>query len=243
MADAGSVGPPAGPAGESLGKGRRKPWSPLEPADALIGIGAVIVSVSILGAIVIALVKGEPDQTLVGLVPQGLLFIGIPIAIASMRVASRPWRVMGYVPFKGTDLWLVAAVIGIQIVAFIAFSNLFFTPEQDTVVDDKNFDKTTLIAIAAVLLIVIVAPVTEETLFRGLFFGAIRSRAPFWVAAGISGVAFGAVHLGPGDPAVAGFLALFGVMLAWLYEKTGSLGPPIAAHMVNNSLAIIPLLS
>ena len=36
---------------------------------------------------------------------------------------------------------------------------------------------------------------------------------------------------------------MLGVILAWLYERSGSLGPPIILHMVNNSIAIIPLLS
>ena len=53
---------------------------------------------------------------------------------------------------------------------------------------------------------------------------------------------FGSVHLPSGDLAVAGLLAFLGVILAWLYERTGSLGPPIVLHMVNNSIAIIPLL-
>jgi membrane protease YdiL (CAAX protease family) len=51
------------------------------------------------------------------------------------------------------------------------------------------------------------------------------------------------VHLPQGDLAVAGLLSCLGVILAWLYERTGSLGPPIALHMVNNAIAIIPLLS
>ena len=42
---------------------------------------------------------------------------------------------------------------------------------------------------------------------------------------------------------MAGLLSFLGVILAWLYERTGSLGPPIVLHMVNNSIAIIPLLS
>jgi membrane protease YdiL (CAAX protease family) len=150
---------------------------------------------------------------------------------------------MGYVPFKFSHLGLVAAAMGAQIVITIAFTALFFTPEQDTLVEDVEFNETTLTAIATVFLIVIAAPITEETLFRGLFFGALRSRTPFWVAAGLSGIVFGSVHLGAGDVAVAGLLACLGVILAWLYERTGSLGPPIVLHTVNNSIAIIPLLS
>jgi uncharacterized protein len=209
----------------------------------MIGFIAVFLGLLLTGGIVVALISEEPALTLVSLIPQGLLFVGVPIAIAAKRVSSRPWRVVGFIPFKPSDLWLVAAAMGVQIAVTVAFTALFFTPEQDTLVEDVDFNETTLAAVATVFLIVIAAPITEETLFRGLFFGALRTRAPFWAAAGASGVLFGAVHLASGDAAVAGLLALFGVILAWLYERTGSLGPPIVLHMLNNGIAIIPLLS
>jgi uncharacterized protein len=209
----------------------------------MIGFIAVFLGLLLTGGIVVGLISEEPALTLVSLIPQGLLFVGVPIAIAAKRVSSRPWRVVGFVPFKASDLWLVAAAMGVQIAVTVAFTALFFTPEQDTLVEDVDFNETTLAAVATVFLIVIAAPIPEETLFRGLFFGALRTRAPFWAAAGASGVLFGAVHLASGDAAVAGLLALFGVILAWLYERTGSLGPPIVLHMLNNGIAIIPLLS
>lgn len=243
MAELDSVGPPNSPPGPFGQPDKRRPWSPLEQTDAMVGFIAVFVGVTILGGIVLALISGEPDRTLVSLVPQGLVFIGVPLVIASWRTRSHPWRAVGFLPFKGTDLWLVAVAMGVQIGVTVLFGLLFFTPEQDTLVDDVNFNETTVAALAAIFLIVIAAPITEETLFRGLFFGALRTRAPFWVAAGASGLLFGAVHLTTGDVAVAGLLTLFGVILAWLYEQTGSLGPPILLHMANNAIAIIPLLS
>ncbi len=243
MADTGDAGPPPIRFEPVDANVERRPWSPLEPTDALIGFGALVVGLTLAGGIVFGLISREPDRTLVSLVPQALLFVGVPIAIGAKRLPSHPWRVMGYTPFKAGDLWLVAAAMGIQIGVTLVFTLLFFTPEQDTLLEDVDFTQTTLSAVAVVLLVVIVAPITEETLFRGLFFGALRKRAPFWVAAGGSGLLFGSVHLGAGDVAVAGLLAVFGVILAWLYERTGSLGPPIALHMVNNTIAVVPLLS
>ena len=241
MAEAGSTAPPS-PYPESPGEVPQKeaPWSPLRGTDALIGLGAILVGLMVSGGIVFALVKGEPAQTLVALVPQGILFLGVPIAIAASRVSSRPWRVVGFVPFKRSDLWLVAAGMGMQIAVSALFILFFFEPEQDTLVED--FEESTIAAIATALLVVIVAPITEETLFRGLFFGALRSHSSFWVAGVASGLLFGAVHLGQGDIAVGGLLAFFGLILAWLYERTGSLGPPIALHMLNNTIAFITLI-
>ena len=38
-------------------------------------------------------------------------------------------------------------------------------------------------------------------------------------------------------------LAVLGIVLAWLYERTGSLWPPIALHVFNNALAFAVLVS
>ena len=32
-------------------------------------------------------------------------------------------------------------------------------------------------------------------------------------------------------------LIVLGLLLAWLYEYNGSLGPPIMLHMINNAIA------
>jgi membrane protease YdiL (CAAX protease family) len=38
-------------------------------------------------------------------------------------------------------------------------------------------------------------------------------------------------------------LTVFGLALAWLYERTGSLWPPMALHVLNNALAFAVLTS
>jgi len=48
-----------------------------------------------------------------------------------------------------------------------------------------------------------------------------------------AGLVFGALHI-PSGVGQAPALAIFGMTLAWLYEESGSLGPPILAHMLLN---------
>jgi membrane protease YdiL (CAAX protease family) len=89
-----------------------------------------------------------------------------------------------------------------------------------------------------VLLISIAAPISEEICFRGFLFGGLRERFPRWGAALISGAVFGALHAVSGLSAVP-MLVAFGVILALLYEKTGSIVPGILLHMLNNSAALL----
>ncbi len=87
---------------------------------------------------------------------------------------------------------------------------------------------------------VIFAPIFEEFLFRGFVYSSLRRR--FGVKRGIlfSSFLFALLHR-----SLYGFLAIFilGVVLAHLYEKTGSLIPSISLHILNNGIASLFLLS
>jgi membrane protease YdiL (CAAX protease family) len=91
------------------------------------------------------------------------------------------------------------------------------------------------VLIAYALIACVLVPPTEELLFRGLLFGALRGRLGFIPAALVAGGLFGAVH-GPPLGSMLD-LALLGVALCVLYERTGSLLPCIAVHAVHNGIA------
>jgi len=76
------------------------------------------------------------------------------------------------------------------------------------------------------------SPLMEEIVFRGLLYGALRTRLAPLPAAAISAVLFGATHF-YGLPGFLG-VTLFGFWCALAREKTGSLLPGIAAHMLTN---------
>lgn len=84
--------------------------------------------------------------------------------------------------------------------------------------------------------IVIVAPIVEETTYRGLGFAAVRSSAGPLAGVLVTGVAFGLSH---GLLLALPVLSLFGVILGWLRWKTESLYPPIILHALFNAAAMI----
>jgi membrane protease YdiL (CAAX protease family) len=95
-------------------------------------------------------------------------------------------------------------------------------------------------AVAVTLLgSVVFAPVFEELIFRGLLYGTLRARLAWPAAALGSALVFALAH-GYG---AAGFLSVFlsGVLWAWVYERTGSLLPSMAAHVVNNAAVALTL--
>ncbi len=86
---------------------------------------------------------------------------------------------------------------------------------------------------------VVVAPVTEEVLFRGFLYGTLRQRFGPLGAISLSAAIFSVLH---GHPSA--FLSLFviGFLLAYLYERTGSLTASIAAHALNNLHTMVVVL-
>lgn len=72
----------------------------------------------------------------------------------------------------------------------------------------------------------------------------MRRTLPFVAAAVISAVIFGAFHYtGTSSLTVLPQLAVLGLALAWIYERTGSIYPTMAVHAINNTLAFIILTS
>ena len=87
---------------------------------------------------------------------------------------------------------------------------------------------------------VVLTPVFEEIVFRGLLFATLRRRFAVGPAAVLSAAIFAIAH-GYG---VLGFAAVFwsGLLWAWSYERTGSLAPSIAAHAADNLMASLSVL-
>jgi membrane protease YdiL (CAAX protease family) len=90
--------------------------------------------------------------------------------------------------------------------------------------------------LSAVIALVIVAPTTEELLFRGLFLRGFLNKYRAQRAVLASGILFGLFHLNPWQ-----FIhtTVIGILLAWWFLRTRSLIPCIFGHALNNGLLFI----
>jgi membrane protease YdiL (CAAX protease family) len=91
--------------------------------------------------------------------------------------------------------------------------------------------------------LVVLAPLGEELLFRGLLLRALTRRLRFWPAAAITSVLFTAAHadaylLWPRAIALVGT----GLALAWVYRQRGYWAS-VAAHATVNTIASIALVA
>lgn len=88
------------------------------------------------------------------------------------------------------------------------------------------------------LAIVVLAPIVEEILFRGILFNLIAKRKSTLFAMITSSLIFGFLHAETMVPT-----AVIGFVLCFIYHKTGNLYLAMGAHAFNNLIAfVMPLL-
>lgn len=237
----------AGAPSAGLGRGGA-PFPPgsWTPIAIVWGVLAVFGISTLAGGIVIAL---DPDLESAGTTIALQAIFATALILVPLVIASGPGHalaspsLLGFRSFRGRDLGR-AALAYLAYIGFALAYAVIVQPDQEDIARDLGYDEGTLAAILTGVLIVVASPVSEEIFFRGFAFAGLRRRLPLWPAAVISGILFGLPHYtGPDSVGVVPQLAVFGIVLAWLYERTGSLWPPIFLHMVNNGLAFSILVS
>jgi membrane protease YdiL (CAAX protease family) len=239
---------PAGGAGDSRRAGRVpssvSEWSPWLAPLALIA-GLVLATVGGLIVDIPALALGvdvnashlPPGLAIADTVVQDAGFVGVAIFCAQIGGRAVSAAMFGLRP---TRLWRAVRLIVVTLVGFLVFSLIWtsiFHTKEEKLLEQLGANESALLLVLSAGLTCVVAPIGEEFLFRGFIFTALRNWRGVGTAAVITGVLFGAVHVGSAPALDLVPLAALGFGLCLLYRATGSLYPCIAAHCVNNSLA------
>jgi membrane protease YdiL (CAAX protease family) len=119
------------------------------------------------------------------------------------------------------------------------------TGQQDLIKIFAQADSPALLG-TMIALAVIVAPLTEELVFRAGLFRYLRTRLPRWLALVLPSVFFALLHVNwqtlQGLASVAPLVVL-AVLFSLAYERTGHIGTPIVAHACFNLNTIVIILS
>lgn len=216
------------------------------PLD-LLGIGLVFV---IFFTLVIATIRAssKPDMELnSGALLQSIAFEFIIAAIATAMVIPRihpvEWLGLHWPKWPRALLIAPASVLGmwaffggLQASGYMRWIESFGVESvQDTVkILQKSNDLTILglMSFAAV----IAAPLCEEIVFRGYLYAAMKKFSGPWIAGLSSALIFAAAH---GSLAALLPLFVFGCLLVFIYEKTGSLWAPMAVHFCFNGATVV----
>lgn len=90
-----------------------------------------------------------------------------------------------------------------------------------------------LIGITGFISTVLISPISEELIFRGVLFNRLKFIVPTFISVLITSLLFASMH-GFGS-IIAAFV--FGLCMSILYIKTDNILVPISAHFLNNFIA------
>ena len=216
------------------------------PGRAFGGLGFLLVVVIALAAVVSAF-----DSEIESLGAQVALQISLAasLIVTAFLFAGRDLRgpaareALGLRRPLRKPIWLAVATYFGYIGCAVVIS-LLLSPEQEDITRELGGDSGTLGTVIAGFLIVVIAPLSEEIFFRGFLFRGMRNGMPAVIAALLTSAIWGLFHYtGPETWGVVVQITVFGLWLSWLYERTGSIYPTIAVHMVNNAIAFTILIS
>jgi membrane protease YdiL (CAAX protease family) len=196
------------------------------------------VPIEIVGAIVLKLAPGKLTQN--PLVVGAVNFISIGLVIAAGVLLNRaPLRTI--FPMTPVRVALFAPIILTTLGAGIllsevdnAFRWVLPMPEWLMQAFQSLFMGGTCFW-GTVLTMVVVAPVTEELLVRGLIFRGLLNRYSAITAVLLSSLLFALLHLNPWQFISA---AALGVLFAWWFWETRSLVPCLAGHALTNAMVV-----
>lgn len=144
-----------------------------------------------------------------------------------------PWH-----PFRAERLfWVVAAAAIAYSLAADAIISHYYPPSRDWV----TLPKGPLWIALFVVLAVVMAPLTEELLFRGWLYTALRAKIGVIAGVLVTAVLFALAHW---EKSHLYALAVFpvGLALGFFRERTGSLMASMTFHAVYNGAALATLV-
>ena len=135
-------------------------------------------------------------------------------------------------------LAILPVALGLQILSVSALTQFGRSPEEQLAVTLLAGAKSGWMRIYLGLFAVVLAPVAEEFIFRGVLYPFVkRIGYPRLAWIGVS-LLFALVH---DDMATLVPLFVLALMLTWLYELTDNLLAPIAAHSLFNAANLVLL--
>ena len=228
-----------------------RPQVPWRLRDLGLAVAWVVVAgilVGIVLGILFATVEDISDdaEMAAGLVTGLALYVVLVGAVAwfSVRRYSCGWQALGFRPAVRGGWWLPVAVavaflvgahvvwvIYVLIVELLGIGGL--VPEGN--LPEGMFDNPVILPLVAVVVLV-AAPIAEETFFRGFLFPTLQVRWGIFWAALASGLLFGAFHFNLG---LLIPFTIIGMLLAYAYVFSGSLWTSIFAHFTFNASGFV----
>lgn len=219
------------------------PWTLKEVILAILGLALLLLFFSFF---LEAFLATRLSKLFLVLILMGFTYFLITLFIwyFAIRKVKGKWKDLGFLSF---DLWdgLKAGffwLIGLQISALVyvgVASHLGFKPPEGLPENIRRlFESGSVGMVAAAVIAILIAPFIEELFFRGFIYPALKKRLGVFGGIFLSALIFGLFHV---EPWKIFPIFMIGAVLAYLYETSKSLGPPIILHAFNNLFSFLLL--
>jgi len=219
------------------------PWGPKDVLSglALAGLGLALAIGGTALALVALNLPSDEEAGDLALLAATLAFeatlVAVALAIALGKHGSR-LSDLGFRPLRREKWWIPPASVGAIFMVLLIYGIIvrllgIERAQPQSTLPERLFDRTSTLALAGGLA-VIIAPLAEETFFRGFIFTALHQRWGFLRAAATSGFLFALPHADPGS--IIPFTGA-GMVLAVAYANSGSLWGSIATHALFNLIS------
>ena len=164
---------------------------------------------------------------------------GYGLPVVSLGLTIRNWKSDVKTGLKHY-LIILPVIIAAGFILDIVLRTFGIEPEQQDIINNiLNEDSLGVLAFMA-FFGMLAAPIVEELLFRGFLQSAVRITCGKMQTVLISGFVFALIH---GNAYVFLQIFILGLLLAYLFEITGSLVAPITVHVCHNTITLVFLIS
>ncbi|MCY3544573.1 MAG: type II CAAX endopeptidase family protein [Chloroflexi bacterium] len=138
--------------------------------------------------------------------------------------------------------WLPVVVLAIGLSVAMVYALIVKALGIDILLPEQNLDELAsfdgLARVPIFAVVSILAPLGEEVFFRAFLLTALVAAIGRLRGMILSAAIFSVAHLGIGTLFP---IFVLGMLLSWLYLRTGSIWPPFVAHAAQNALALVAL--
>lgn len=188
----------------------------------------------------------EPIATFASVALQNLVLVAVLLFVTRSK-GRRSLALDFGLRIRVADAHWILAGLGAGVVATALVAPLLELGDLDKRSQDvvRIFDDASGVELALLTIgVLVIAPIGEELLFRGVLLRGLLRTVPLGWALFVSALIFAVVHaaLDPGARGVVPGLLLLGLIAAWRAWATGSLSQAIFLHAGFNLLAVIGIV-
>ena len=201
--------------------GRHFTSSPQHRSLALAMVAAVIVA----DLLVLVLRFSESTRFAVALLALAAFVALSDGDLSSLGLRARP--IQGWIPWIRTSA-MIGCIVGVFVFAGLGIWHLSGHEIKIYSIDPAQ-------GLSYFLYMCFTIPILEEAIYRLLLCGSLATVVGNWTTIAISGILFGGLHVGYGNPSPENLVG--GFFLAWVYLKSETILLPLLLHSLGNSIA------